>query len=180
MSMRVTWAIAALAVASVGGSGLGYAQGDTGTPGQAAAKCSEAGYRAFDFWLGEWEVRRPDGTVVGENRITSILAGCALREEWTGASGSVGTSYNMWDAATRRWHQTWVDNQGLLLLLDGGFTDGKMVLRGERPGQDGKSVLHRISWEPREDGTVRQLWETSNNAGSTWQVAFDGTYRRRH
>jgi hypothetical protein len=115
---------------------------------------------------------------VGTNRITPILGGCALREEWTGTSGSVGTSYNAWDAASRRWHQTWVDNRGLLLLLDGGLADGKMVLRGERPGQGGGTVLHRISWEPLEGGTVRQLWETSNNGGATWQVAFDGAYHR--
>jgi len=28
------------------------------------------------------------------------------------------------------------------------------------------------------DGSVRQLWELSNDAGATWTVLFDGRYVR--
>jgi len=37
----------------------------------------------------------------------------------------------------------------------------------------------RVSWTPGEDGRVRQLWESSRDAGKTWTVVFDGTYVRR-
>jgi hypothetical protein len=135
--------------------------------------------RQFDFWLGEWEVRE-GGKVAGSNRIRRILGGCAVREEWTGAGGGNGTSLNVYDAARRRWHQTWVDDKGNVLLLEGDWRGGKMVLEGERPvpggAGGGKTTRERISWTPKPGGLVRQLWESSADAGKTWQVAFDGTY----
>lgn len=149
---------------------------EAGASGQA--RCAADAYREFDFWLGEWEVRTPSGQVAGHNRITSVLSGCVIKEEWTGSRGSIGTSYNIWDAATGRWHQTWVDDQGTLLLLDGGLDGGKMVLHGERPGPNGGVVRHRVAWEPLEEGRVRQLWESSSDGGSTWTTVFDGTYHR--
>jgi len=36
-----------------------------------------------------------------------------------GAGGHHGTSYNIYDASRRRWHETWVDDEGLLLQLEG-------------------------------------------------------------
>jgi hypothetical protein len=56
-----------------------------------------------------------------------------------------------------------------------------MVLEGERPSADGPGarILHRIRWEPRSDGSVRQLWEISEDEGATWGVAFDGRYTRK-
>ncbi|MCH8227728.1 MAG: hypothetical protein IIC63_04850 [Proteobacteria bacterium] len=58
--------------------------------------------------------------------------------------------------------------------------DGKMVLSGERPSRDGSGTsLHRITWTPREDGAVRQLWEVSKDNGSNWSVLFDGLYEKQ-
>jgi len=171
----IVLALAALAAAA---AGTRPAMGQEATGGGQAARCSDEAYRGFDFWLGEWEVRTPSGQVAGRNRITSILSGCAIKEEWTGSRGSIGTSYNTWDAASRRWHQTWVDDQGTLLLLDGGLEDGKMVLSGERTGPNGGVVRHRLTWQPLEGGTVRQLWESSSDDGATWKTVFDGTYHR--
>jgi hypothetical protein len=92
-----------------------------------------------------------------------------------------GTSLNMYVPGTGRWHQTWMDDSGTLLLLDGGIEDGRMVLRGEAPvaGAPGVTALQRITWSRLPEGKVRQLWETSSDGGKTWTVAFDGTYSRR-
>ena len=35
----------------------------------ALRSCGTAPHRQFDFWLGEWEVRAPDGKLAGVNRI---------------------------------------------------------------------------------------------------------------
>ena len=43
----------------------------------------------------------------------------------------------------------------------------------------GKSPINRITWTPREDGSVRQHWETSQDGRSSWTTAFDGIYRLR-
>ena len=137
---RIVVGLVALVAATIG-SRPAVGQ-EAATAGGQAGRCTGEAYRSFDFWLGEWEVRVPSGQVAGRNRITAILNGCAIKEEWSGTQGSIGTSYTMWDAASRRWHQTWVDNQGLLLLLDGGISGGKMVLRGQRPGANGAVVGH--------------------------------------
>lgn len=143
----------------------------------AAAPCSSAEYRQFDFWLGEWEVSNPEGDVVGMNTITAVSDGCGLRERWEGAGGGVGESLNAYDRRTGSWHQTWVGGQGLVLQLEGGLHDGTMVLEGELiNGED--VVLQRITWTPSSDGSVRQHWETSGDSETSWTTAFDGTYRK--
>jgi len=148
-------------------------------PTAAPKTCTAPEHRQFDFWIGEWEVTTPKGAPAGRNRIEPILGGCALRESWTGAKGGSGTSYNAYDRRSGRWHQTWVDNGGLVLRLDGTFAAGKMVLSGESRDSTGARVLNRITWQETAPGAVRQLWETSKDGGDTWSVAFDGRYRKR-
>jgi hypothetical protein len=144
-----------------------------------AQGCTAPEHRQFDFWVGDWDVSNPAGKPAGRNRIEPILGGCALRETWTGAGGSRGTSYNAWDSQRRRWHQTWVDNGGLVLRLDGEFAGGKMVLSGETLDSTGTTVLNRITWQQMAPGAVRQLWEVSMDRGKTWRTVFDGRYRKR-
>jgi hypothetical protein len=141
--------------------------------------CAAAEHHQFDFWIGEWDVTLPDGSRAGSNRIEPILGGCALRETWTGARGSHGTSYNAYDASRRRWHQTWVDDQGNLLVLEGTLAGGRMTLEGETVDSAGHSQQQRIVWERTAPGHVRQLWETSSDGGATWTTAFDGHYVKR-
>lgn len=145
-------------------------------PGPA---CAAAEFRQFDFWIGEWDVRRPDGSRAGENRIEPILGGCVLRESWTGVRGLHGTSYNIYDATRHRWHQTWVDDQGTLLVLEGAFAGGRMSLEGVSTDSTGRQQRQRITWQQTAPGRVRQLWESSSDGGATWAVAFDGRYVKR-
>ncbi len=142
---------------------------------QPPAACTAAEHRQFDFWVGVWEVSV--GTqVAGINTITRENNGCVVVERWAGAQGLTGTSLNVYHAPTKRWHQTWVDSAGSLLLLDGEFKDGAMRLAS--PTQ-GAKVLHRVTWTPNADGGLRQLWEQSTDGGAKWTVAFDGLYRRK-
>lgn len=142
------------------------------------APCATAAHRQFDFWLGDWEVRQPDGTPVGRNAITAEYGGCVLHERYTTGRRYAGESLNAFDPARGVWHQTWVDNGGLLLLLEGGLRDGRMVMEGRTTGADGAVTRHRISWTPLADGSVRQHWETAPAEGD-WSTAFDGHYVRR-
>ncbi len=147
-------------------------------PLAAAPACDTPEHRAFDFWIGEWEVWANDQRA-GSNRIERVLGGCALAEHWLGASGVEGLSYNAWDSGTRRWRQFWVAGRGEVLELEGGLRDGAMVLEGVRPNPRTRAPQRqRIVWTRQDDGSVRQLWETSDDGGATWQVAFDGRYRR--
>jgi hypothetical protein len=152
-------------------------------PGAAAPAgppaCQTPEHRQFDFWLGHWTVRAPNGRVAGTNHIESSLDGCALVERWAGSGPSRGMSLNYYDAATRQWHQTWTDNSGQPLLLNGGLRDGRMVLEGTAPGPDGRPARQRVTWTPLAGGDVRQHWEVSSDSGATWSTVFDGRYSRR-
>jgi hypothetical protein len=159
--------------------GTGSALPIHGDGSNQPAACQAAEHRQFDFWIGRWEVRNPGGAVVGTNVIESIHGGCVLRESWSGRSGSEGNSYNIYYAPGGRWHQTWVDNTGTLLLLDGGLDDaGAMVLEGEMAGRDGRPARHRIAWTPLGPDRIRQLWVVSRDGGENWETLFDGDYRR--
>lgn len=139
--------------------------------------CSSAEYRQFDFWAGDWNVTQ-NGKQAGTNRIERILGGCALLENWAGTGGSLGHSLNYYDAPRKVWHQTWVDNQGGPLELEGQLESGNMVLTGNTLDPvTGAVAINRITWTPQADGKVRQHWETSAD-GKSWQTAFDGLYTR--
>lgn len=141
----------------------------------AAAPCEGEAYRAFDFWLGHWEVRRADGQLAGHNQIQLVEQGCVLHERYQTPAGYSGQSFTLYDASRERWHQSWVDNQGALLLLAGGLRAGQMVLEGDSPTPAG-AQRNRISWSQLPDGRVRQLWQVHRDGA--WQTVFDGYYQK--
>lgn len=145
--------------------------------GLAYGACEGPKYRQFDFWLGSWQVMAND-TLAGTNEISADLDNCVLREHYRTDSGYEGRSLNIYDKSRKLWHQTWVDNQGTLLQLDGRLEDGVMVLQGPGLSASGEKHLHRIRWTPNMDGTVRQHWQVSKDNGETWTDVFDGLYRK--
>jgi hypothetical protein len=150
----------------------------TALPGTASAACDAPGHREFDFWLGEWQVHTPDGTLAGINRIERGYGGCVLHERYKSSCAYSGESLNIYDASRKVWHQTWVDNTGTLLVLEGGLRDGGMVLESVAQASGAQHARHRITWTANPDGSVRQLWE-STDAQGRWSTAFDGMYTRR-
>jgi hypothetical protein len=148
------------------------------TPSVVAPTCDSEEYRQFDFWIGRWSVTEHEQPA-GQNSIEPDLKRCALFESWSSVDGSRGRSINFYDRDRRRWHQTWIDDRGGALELDGGLVDGSMVLEGERPDPKARTpVRHRITWTPQPDGSVRQHWQIMKAKQSTWETVFDGLYKR--
>ncbi len=178
-SMMLLAAILTLALMPAGR--VAAAETPAAPPAPLARKktCTAPEHRQFDFWLGAWDVKNPAGKQVGTNEITSELGGCVVQEHWKGMGGSVGMSFNIYDASDQKWHQTWVDNSGTRLELAGAFSGGKMILSGTTRGAGGAVTQERITWTPQDGGRVRQLWEQSKDGGATWTVAFDGIYQKR-
>lgn len=115
-------------------------------PAQATSSpCTTVEHQALDFQSGAWNVHGPAGKLVGTNSIKRAISGCMLRERYVTGRGYSGESFNVYDAPRKVWHQTWVDNGGLLLVLEGGGRDGKMVMQGQTTGADQKVTKHRIS-----------------------------------
>ena len=148
-------------------------------PGQRRSACASTPHRQFDFWLGDWDVSTPQGTPAGTNRVERILDGCAIQEHWEASDGSKGTSLSSYDAVGHKWRQTYVDDTGQVLVLEGDFKDGKMVLQGEKAMGRQKGALQRISWQVVAGEKVRQRWDISQDEGKTWRVLFEGLYAKR-
>ena len=134
-------------------------------------------FRQFDFWIGNWRVENPDGTLAGHNKIEVVLDGCTLLENWTGNGSSRGKSFNYYNYQTKRWHQHWVDNFGQTLEFDGVIKDNAVYYTGESKDREGKQVFHKLTISKVNDNEVRQLWEQSYDK-EKWSVAFDGKYIR--
>jgi hypothetical protein len=100
-------------------------------------------------------------------------------ENWQSTQGDFGgKSYNFYDKQLKNRHQTWADNQGGGLFLDGQLEGGIMILQGKRPGKNGSTTLHQISYAPLNNGTEVQKWLTSTDNGLNWQEAFLGYYQK--
>lgn len=141
---------------------------------------ADDGFREFDFWVGEWDVRGADGTLQGENSITVEQAGCVLIENWRGVQGSTGTSINYLDKKSNEWVQIWHAASGYLIDIRGGLTDDGMLLSGTiHYIASGQTAPFRGLWTPLPDGRVRQYFEQSGDDGETWQPWFEGFYSRK-
>jgi hypothetical protein len=69
------------------------------------APCQSPEYWQFDFWVGGWDVRAPNGPSVGHSLATLEQDGCLLVEHWTATSGGqTGTSFNYY-VRDKKWHQ---------------------------------------------------------------------------
>ncbi|MGH7676697.1 MAG: hypothetical protein ACREMV_15640, partial [Gemmatimonadales bacterium] len=143
--------------------------------GQQAPACTSPEHRAFDFWIGVWDVY-VGGRRAAENTIDSVYSGCALREQYRAANGFAGSSLSMYDAGRKVWHQTWVDGGGTLLLIEGGLHGGAMVMEGETRNAPGAVRRNRLTWTALARDSVRQRWEVWSDSAGAWRPVFDGLY----
>jgi hypothetical protein len=147
---------------------------------QNSCNCCDQPYRQFDFWVGEWVVFNSEGKKIGENVILKEEDGCLLTEDWKGEGGGTGRSMNFYDKNDATWNQVWVSNQGNTLRLKGAFKEGKMILKGPLKENDQhQKVYDQITWSPKEDGSVHQLWEVYSEEGELLKPLFLGIYRKK-
>jgi hypothetical protein len=157
----------------------GSLPGRTAAPTEGAlAGCTAPEYRQFDFWAGNWDAFDADhpDKVVARARVDGILDGCVLREVYDGNNGLSGQSFSIYDTARRVWHQSWVTNRGQLLMIEGKFEAGQMVLIGADRRLDGTPVQIRGVWK-RVEGGVQETAHTSADGGRTWTPLFDLIFR---
>jgi hypothetical protein len=134
---------------------------------------------AFDFWVGRWEVRMPDGTLIGTNTITKRDGGCSIQERWEGAGGSTGSSVSFYLPSREEWRQVWTGSGGTLFDITGTAGNGSMHMEGTiEYVETNRVVAFRGTWTEGADGRVRQRLEEFDLVAQTWVVWFDGFYRR--
>jgi len=146
---------------------------------------TDARHRAFDFWIGAWDVRpvnAPADAPPAENIVTLEHDGCVVQEHWRGRRDNTGSSFNIYDASRKMWFQTWVDSTGELHEYRGNPDEhDNMVFTGEVPGQPGQParVPTRLSFLRLGPDKVRQFSESSVDGGKTWTTNYDLIYTRR-
>lgn len=148
--------------------------------------CSSPLYRQFDFWIGEWEAFGKNGQKAGDSKISLVLDSCIILEEWTSASVNrglrfAGKSFNTYNAVTKQWQQTWVDNTGgSTEYLEGKFENKKIILL-TKPFSFSRDTLaiRRLTFFDLDMNKVRQLGEISKDNGMSWVTEYDLEYRRK-
>lgn len=176
-SLRITVAAAIVIFSAAAGAARRPIAAAQATSQPSA--CSAPEYHQLDFWIGDWDaydVGAPK-TPVARARVDRLLDGCVLKENYQGVTGGEGQSFSIYDSARKVWHQSWVTNRGKLLVIEGQFKNGEMVLSGTDYFTPAHPII-RGTWKPDpQAGGVRETAVTSTDNGATWQPLFDLIFR---
>ena len=139
--------------------------------------------RQLDFWLGEWDVSTTQGAVpAGTSKIELILEECVVQENWKSlGSPYSGKSYNIYDAALKRWEQYWVDNVGGNIFFHGELSKDSVMdyWTDDIPQNAGPALRRHLQFIPMGADKVQQFSRGSTDGGKTWNVEYDFTYVRK-
>lgn len=150
-------------------------------PAKSSPCKTDAVYRQFDFWIGDWLVFDQKGNKAGDSKIDLILDSCIILENWI-SSGSAfsGKSFNTYNASTGQWQQNWVDNAGGSTAFMRGKAGNKKIAfwADSLRGSGGKIFDRRLTFYNLSPVKVRQHGERSDDGGKTWTTEYDLEYRR--
>ena len=119
-------------------------------------------------WPGEKEGDLDHGI----NSVLRVLDGCAIEQNFSGGVGMHlrGKTLSIFDTASDKWKQTWLDNDGGYLNFTCEFKDGQMILAPRPCGATVRRSRQReLGWS----------WEASADGGKTWQINWPIHYRRQ-
>ncbi len=137
-------------------------------------------YSQFNFWVGKWDVITPAGQHAGNSEIDLMNNGCTIVENWYGANGSQGKSFNYFDTTDNKWHQFWINQSAQKTTFEGKLVDGNMVYYSyDHANDNSKPYLQRLTFYNLGPDKVRQFDEISSDSGKTWSVGYDLTYTRK-
>ncbi|MFZ1785616.1 MAG: nuclear transport factor 2 family protein [Ferruginibacter sp.] len=148
--------------------------------------CSKPVYRQFDFWLGEWEAFGTNGQKAGDSKVSMMLDSCIILEEWTSAASQrgfryAGKSFNTYNAASKQWQQTWVDNAGGTNEYMQGKFENNQIIYISTPFKFNKDsmAIRKMTFTNLNAEKLRQHGEISKDGGQTWATEYDLEYRRK-
>lgn len=170
-----------------------------GDGGRQPGACAAPGFREFDFWIGEWDIRQrilqADGTweeFDATTRVEPVLGGCALFERWQGTvqffwegmtepASLEGMSYRSYDPEAGEWAIWWMDERNPRIgdPNRGSFEDGiGTFYRDGRTGQ-GNPMTARIRFFDIEEGYFRWDLAISTDGRATWSTMWEMEQTRR-
>jgi hypothetical protein len=142
--------------------------------------------RAFDFWIGEWEVF-PNGSAMraGTSVIERASGGCMILENWTTWESPwngpyEGKSMNYYDPATKSWRQVWAGSGHDVTYFDEGvYRDGAMRFTYRSRNPQGQPTEGHFIFYHLGPNKVRQFQDQSTDGGKTYSVVYDFIYVRK-
>lgn len=135
--------------------------------------------RMFDFWVGDWDVKNPQGQPAGQSSVQLLLEGCALLENWTDGQGGHGKSLNSYNRDSKQWQQFWTDQYGRVTeYRESEWINGSLRFTAKQIMPRGPALLH-MTFTPVNVDLVRQHGEISMDGGKTWAPSFDLYYHRK-
>jgi hypothetical protein len=121
-------------------------------PAQSKPACDTPAHHAFDFWLGDWDVKNAKGDTAGSSHIERILDGCVIFE--TGLVRIRGKSFNTFDPKTRSGRN--IGRHGGAPAEMVGHSKEEPRLRPRTIRRDGKPAKSRMTFLISEND-IRQL-----------------------
>ncbi|MBC7848177.1 MAG: hypothetical protein H7Y31_00505 [Chitinophagaceae bacterium] len=112
---------------------------------------------------------------MAKKQVTVILDSCIILEEWTSAGvvqglRYAGKSFKTFNAVTKQWQQTWVDNTGgSTEYLSGKSEKDNIVFKtGRFKFHPDTMAIRKLSFYKLSDDRVRQHDEISKDDEKTW------------
>lgn len=142
--------------------------------------CAGAEFKQMDFWLGDWDARwdaspsTPAGQ--GSNHITRTYDGCVTEEHFEGGPLN-GHSVSTFFVGTKKWRQTWVDNQGGYIDLEGGPGAAGSFVLTTLP-QPGSLKANRMVFTDIKPNAFLWRWQGTQD-GKTWVDSWVIRYTRK-
>ncbi len=135
----------------------------------------------LDFWVGSWkcqgEMTSPTGQKTptsATNHVVRILDAHVIQENFR-MKGLNGMSVSAYDPNRKMWHQTWVDNGGAYIALNGAFSDGQMILSTQASPRGG---IQRMVFSAITANSFDWNWQGSKDGGKTWRTQWHLHYTR--
>lgn len=141
--------------------------------------CPAPGADDFDFWVGEWQLRRPTGELFATTIVTEELDGCVVMEDFINESGNRARSMSAYDAEADTWHQIYQDNLLGNWRMAGGLDAAAMELESDQLifNFNTQAFQRRdavSTWTPGPSGTVTQT--IVGTLAGTSVTFFDALY----
>ena len=137
--------------------------------------------RNFDFAIGTWRLTAANGQAVGTSSFTidPTSSGCLIEESFSTPKGYQAVSWMYYDPIENAYFRTYIDSEGERVELRGSFDNGAFVFTGAEPIRGAEGAEVRMTWTQTSANSLRQLWETSRDGGTTWRPAQDLTFTRQ-
>ncbi len=133
----------------------------------------------FDFWVGDWNLtwKNQDGsTGTAKNVVTKVLDEQVLFEnfEAEGQNALKGMSHSVYNAKEKTWKQTWVDNQGSHIVLNGAIQEGNPVFITEPAETKNGTLQFRMVFSEITPNSFIWDWQRKKDDGweSSWKIDY--------